>query len=265
MFSKRLMFSNLKLLASRKKQFFSQRKECFFESIFAERFGVEYQPIVEIKSQEIRAFEALARFYDRQGGVLSTQQVYNQLHETPRLLFEVEYRQKKLQIGNFPGDLDLFLNLDQDSYFACNPAGALDNKQNPFLVLFGGKRRKNIVAEIIENSEINHARMSLAMIEELSRDCFRTAIDDVLDPASMLSTEVVQLVDFIKFDRHVVTSKKNQNLVRLVRAIIDYARDMKKEIILEGIETEEDLCFARFLNVDCVQGYLYKDRFVNWR
>ena len=224
-----------------------------------ERYGVEYQPIIDVSSQDIYAFECLARFYDESNKSIPPDIVYASLHKSPLSLFQVEYKQKILQLSNVPDNKKIFVNLDQDSYFSCG----LDGHNNPFLELFSSYHKEDIVVELIENSEINDAIMSLSMIDALSKNKIKTAIDDVCEPQSMISTSVIQLVDFIKLDKYVVQNRDNENLLHLVKSIINYAHISGKEIILEGIETPTDLLFAKKMNVDYVQGYFYQNRFVS--
>lgn len=237
------------------------------ELILRERYGVEYQPIVEVNSQEIYAFECLARFFDASNQALPPDVVYRALHDTPLKLSQVEYQQKKLQLANAPNNVKLFVNLDQDSYFSCTLAKCnINTIQNPFLELFHNYQNGDgIVVELIENSEISHAVMSLCMIDALSQGQIETALDDVCNPQSMLSTAVIQLVNFIKLDRYVVQNKQNQDLLLLVKFFIDYAHGSGKRIILEGVETEEDLAFAQWMQIDYVQGFFYRDQFINVR
>ena len=79
----------------------------------------------------------------------------------------------------------------------------------------------------------------------------------------MVSTAVIQLVDYIKLDKYVVNNKSNRNFMLLVKALISYAHSTNKKVILEGIETLEDAEFAKQLNVDFVQGFLYRHLFKN--
>jgi len=224
-----------------------------------QRYGVEYQPIVDANSQDIYAFECLSRFYDDSNKPIPPDIVYASLHKSPLSLFQVEYQQKILQLSNAPDNVKIFVNLDQDSYFSCG----IEGKDNPFLKLFNNYHKKNIVVELIENSEINDAIMSLSMIDTLSNNRINTAIDDVCEPQSVISTAVIQLVDFIKLGRYVVLNRDNENLLHLVNSIINYAHISGKKVILEGVETRADLLFATKINVDYVQGYLYRDRFIN--
>jgi len=222
-----------------------------------QRFGVEYQPIVKLGSQETFAYECLARFYDEENKTVRPDLVYASLHDSPLSLFQVEYQQKQIQLANAPVTDMLFVNLDQDSYFSCGESG----ESNYFLRLFNQYKTEHLTVELIENSEINDAIMSLAMIDKLSKSGIATAIDDVCNPQSMISTSVLQLVNYIKLDRHVVLNKHNENFMQLVHMLVNYAHVSGKEVILEGIETQDDLLFANKLGVDYVQGFLYRDRF----
>jgi len=235
------------------------KPECLIDLIEHKRFGVEYQPIVCCKSQEIFAYESLARFFSKSNQAIRPDLVYESLHSSPLSLFQVEYQQKKLQLSFAVNNYDLFVNLDQDSYFS---SGVID-QSNPFLKLFKDYRKANIVVELIENSEINDAIMSLAMIDNLAKNNISTAIDDVCNPQSMISTSVIQLVDYIKLDKFIFKNKKNKNFMLLVKSIIDYAHSTDKKIILEGVETANDLLLAKQLNVDFIQGFYYREQFKN--
>ena len=223
------------------------------------RFGVEYQPIVDMSNQDIFAYESLSRFFDHSNKPIRPDIVYASLHNNPLSLFQVEYEQKIIQLSSAPEHEKIFVNVDQDSYFASGITGI----DNPFLKLFSSYPKQCITVELIENSEINDAKMSLEMIESLSLNKIQTAIDDVFGPVSMLSFEVIQLVNYVKLDKSVIHNKDNKNYMALVKSIVDFARITGKKTILEGIESKEDLSIAAHLNVDYVQGFLYKDRFIN--
>jgi EAL domain-containing protein (putative c-di-GMP-specific phosphodiesterase class I) len=49
---------------------------CLIELIDSQRFGVEYQPIIDLQSCEIFAYECLARFYDRHNNPIRPDFVY---------------------------------------------------------------------------------------------------------------------------------------------------------------------------------------------
>jgi EAL domain-containing protein (putative c-di-GMP-specific phosphodiesterase class I) len=169
----------------------------------------------------------------------------------------VEYEQKKLQLSYAPNNVNIFVNLDQDSY---SSSGEI-KENNPFLKLFKEYYKSEIVVELIENYEINDAIMSLAMMDTLTKHNIDTAIDDVCNPQSMISTSVIQLVSYIKLDKYIIDNKLNKNFMLLVKSIIHYAHGTGKKIILEGVETTLDLQLAKQLQVDYVQGFYFKKHF----
>lgn len=226
-------------------------------------FGVEYQPIIALDNQAIFAYEALSRFFDDEQQPIRPDLVFAALHDSPLTLHQVELAQKKLQLINAPSGKRLFINLDQDSYFQ-GQQGIDADSDNTYVTLFK-QFSSELVVELIENSEINDAKMSLQMIKSMGNHQIKTALDDVCNEHSMLSTMVLERVDYIKLDRLVVQNKENSSFLLLVNALVGYAKQAEKAVILEGIETPEDLEFARSLGVTYVQGFLFKDKFIKVR
>jgi len=101
------------------------------------------------------------------------------------------------------------------------------------------------------------------MINNLAANNINTAIDDLFCPESMLSTSVIQMVDFIKLDKFVIENQANTNFMSLVCCMINYAHETGKYVILEGVETLQDLSFAKKIGVDYTQGFLFKKHFQN--
>lgn len=242
------------------------------------RYGVEYQPILSLHTLDIFAYEALSRFYDGDGNPVAPNLVYTALHHNPLSLFQVELAQKKLQLKHAPKGCKLFVNLDQDSYFAYGEdsiqnedytenqfPSATAAELNPFIKLFLQHQDNELTIELIENSEINDAKMSIKMIQLLASHNIKTALDDICNEHSMISTTVLEQVDFMKLDRFVVLNRKNSAFLILIRALVEYAHASGKKTILEGVETTEDLAFAKALNVDFVQGFLFKEQFLRFK
>lgn len=227
------------------------------ELMEAKRYGVEYQPIISTETGDIFAYECLSRFFTKQGNTIRPDIVYSSLHDNPLSLFQVEFDQKKLQLSYAPNSTNIFVNLDQDSYSASGQLGG----DNPFIKLFKNYQKANVIVELIENSELSDAVMSLSMIDNLAKNSINTAIDDLFNPQSMLSTSVIQMVDYIKLDKYVIKKRDSNNFMPLVNAMVNYAHETGKKIILEGVETAEDLSFAKQIGADFVQGFYYKQLF----
>lgn len=221
-------------------------------------FGVEYQPLLKLKTGDIYAYEALARFYTSSNKKIDPIQVFSSLHDNPLTLFKIEYQLKKLQIANAPKKGKLFLNLDPDAYIAYDKTG-LDNPLLKLLCL-----TPEIVVELIENTDSNDAHICLELSKTLSENKVSIAIDDIGSPHSMLSIPVLTTVDYMKLDKYWLNFRNNNNHTALLYHLIQYAKETGKVTVLEGIETKDELDFAHQLGIDLVQGYLYSDQFITY-
>lgn len=220
------------------------------------RFGVEYQPIIALDDESIMGYEALARFYSVDGESLSPQLVFDSLHTNPLSLFQLEYEMKQLQLVHAPkGKLRLFVNLDPDAFQAGD-----NNEINPLVTLLSG--HSDVVVEIIENSNINDADISEAMVLAFSGSNVELALDDIGAPHTMLSLPIMLTVGFLKFDRSWLEYLDNSVRCSALRHLVAFAHESGKKTILEGIETKSQLLFARTIGFDYVQGFLYRHLFI---
>ena len=220
-----------------------------------QRYGTEYQPILCARSGEITAFEALARFYAADGSCLSTQHVFEIMHDEPVLLRRAECDLKQLQMDHAPVGHDLFLNLDPHALTAAHgQASALFER-----VI----NTPGVVIELIENTDIHDARAALKLQQMLSEHGVRTALDDIGAPHALLSLDLIAVVDFLKFDRSWFDRLGQDNGDRMFRAMLAFARDGGHQTVLEGIETADMQATARRYGIDRLQGFRYRPLFRN--
>lgn len=222
-----------------------------------QRYGSEYQPIVCARSGEITGFEALARFYDAAGEALPPQLVFEAMHSEPLLLRRAECDLKRLQMDFAPTDHDLFLNLDPH---------ALDvaNGEAPAL-LERLCRTSGVVIELIENTDIHDARAGLQLHRMLAEHGVRTALDDIGAAHSLLSLDLIAVVDFLKFDRSWFERLDQAKGEMMFRAMLAFARECGHTTVLEGVETEDMRALARRHGLDRLQGFLYRPLFIQIR
>jgi EAL domain-containing protein (putative c-di-GMP-specific phosphodiesterase class I) len=223
--------------------------------VSAQRYGVEYQPIVCARSGEITGYEALARFYTDAGETLPPLDVFEAMHHDPGLLRRAECDLKRLQMDHAPAGYELFLNLDPHALAAANgEAPALLER----LI-----RTPGVVVELIENSDIHDARAALQLHGMLAGHGVRTALDDIGAPHALLSLDLVSLVDFLKFDRSWFGRLEHGHGQLMFRSMLHYAREAGRQTVLEGIEDGGMLDLAREHGINRVQGFLYRPLFRN--
>ncbi|MGX5733086.1 putative bifunctional diguanylate cyclase/phosphodiesterase [Bosea thiooxidans] len=116
---------------------------------------------------------------------------------------------------------------------------------------------QRLTIEITESSLIHDTGHVVARLAALRRLGVRIALDDFGTGYSSLSYLVQLPIDTIKIDqslaREVGTSAKANSLMN---AIEQLARDLKLRLIVEGVETQEQLALMKKHRVDGVQGFI---------
>lgn len=223
----------------------------------AQRFGVEYQPLIATRDGEARCYEALARFVAADGRQLPPDVVFEALHDNPLLLLHAELEMKQLQLAEAPAHGQLFVNLDPDSY----AAGETESGGNLFLPLLGAQRSR-LVVEVIENLHLRDVVLAHRMMEALDGEKIRMAIDDLSSSRGLVSYASLMNAAFLKFDRSWLAGELTARQRTILTWALAQAADLGLTTVLEGIETTEHLAMARQMGFDLAQGFLFRDRFI---
>jgi EAL domain-containing protein (putative c-di-GMP-specific phosphodiesterase class I) len=224
------------------------------EALESRRFGVQYEPIVELSSGNTVAYEALARFARADGEQIPAAWMFGWLHGAPSLLVETELALKSLQLAHAPGHT-LFVNLDPDSFTHAEDGGAA------FLSVLGSASC-DVVVEAIENLDAIDVDRARAMVAALRRAGLPFALDDVGATHSLVSFEMLAFADYLKFDRSLVRAPRDGRQLALVHALVTMTTRTGARTVVEGIEAADDLALARELGVGYVQGRIFSDRYV---
>jgi EAL domain-containing protein (putative c-di-GMP-specific phosphodiesterase class I) len=213
-------------------------------------FYTEYQPFVCLKSKEIYAYESLARFRYKERHI-SPEVVLKKCHSDKILFSELEFYLKKHQFENRP-DKKLFVNLDMH---------AISSKcqVNRFMELFA--KQDEFVIEIVENSfqKINVKKL----IEIFRKFKFEFAVDDFFKEDSIFSIFLLNQCDYLKLDKDILYQlKNNEYFFHIVQGLIKFIHSQNKKVVLEGVETKDELKLSEDLGIDFVQGFLFKDKFI---
>jgi EAL domain-containing protein (putative c-di-GMP-specific phosphodiesterase class I) len=220
------------------------------------RFSAEYEPLVDVASGEVAAYEALSRFAQPDGTAVPPAAVFRALHSDRRLLYAIELATKRLQLARPPGPA-VYLNVDPDAF-----AEGGRGPGNAFVRLAREAAGLSVVVEVIENVHVRDAELSTAMVAALRAGGVRVAIDDVGADGGLLCMEALLHAQVVKLARGVTRRLADPRRRCFWQHFVAAARGAGLETVLEGLETEADLAAARALGVDRVQGYLFRERFV---
>jgi len=146
------------------------------------------------------------------------------------------------------GDELLFLNIDAESIF--DP----DLGWRAALEGFGGR----VVLELTERAAISDFRLFQRVLDQVRQMGLQFAIDDVGSAHSSLRLVAEARPNFIKLDMAITRGLHLDDIRReLVRLLLHLAERIGSPLIVEGVETAQDLQALREIDVRYVQGFLF--------
>lgn len=239
---------------------FSLHRHQVLDVVLAARCGVEYQPLVSCSTERTIGYEALARFCLADGTPIAPDTLFERLHEEPSLLYHLEREAKRCQLAHCPEDGLIFINLDPDSFEAGDtdfPGG------NTFIEQFNASGLGDrLVVEVIENLHLRDVTLSRRMIDALTGGGYKVAMDDLAVSKGLLSFGSLADSAYLKFDLSWLAERDRPRREAILEWSLSAARALSVITVLEGVEDEDDLAFARRLGFDLVQGFRYRERFI---
>ena len=209
-------------------------------------FGVAYQPIFDLASNQCIGIEALARFPEPFGAPDQTFAAAEEVGLGVDLERAVMWRASSILPRLAPGQ---FLALNS------SPAALLD------LARRAGDASElpwsRLVVEITEHSAIEAYAALQAELSPLRRRGLRIAVDDAGAGYASLRHVLELRPDFIKLDRWLIDGVADDCGRRAaVTAFVSLARELGSTVVGEGVELATDLAALRDLGLDAAQGYL---------
>ena len=112
--------------------------------------------------------------------------------------------------------------------------------------------------EVTESAYTDKANDLLEVVHDLRQLGFEIEMDDFGSGYSSLNMLSAMPIDVLKMDMKFVRNiENNEKDLRLVKLILDIARNLKLRVVAEGVETEGQLKLLRDAGCDLVQGYYF--------
>lgn len=214
-------------------------------------FSMAFQPIVDVNTRQVFAYEALVRGCD--GG--SASEVLSQVNEDNRYLFDQSCRVQAVELAARLG-LSQYVSINflpNAVYEAatCIRATLQAAKQHGFPT-------ERLIFEITENEKVIDKEHLKRIIQEYRRQGFKTAIDDFGAGYSGLNLLAEFQPDIIKLDMALVRNF-DQDPVRqaIVQGILGVCKALNIDVIAEGVESRAEYESLRTMGVRYFQGYLF--------
>jgi sensor c-di-GMP phosphodiesterase-like protein len=227
-------------------------------ALMAGDFVPFYQPIVDINSGKLLGAEVLVRWRKPDGTFMSPAS-FIRLMESSGLIVEMT-RALMRQVCREAGAA---LGRRPNMYVAFNTAPrhfADSVLLNDVGAIFDGSpiRLSQVVLEVTERNEIANLNGTRRVIAALQSLGCRVAIDDVGTGHSGLSYILKLGVDIIKIDKLFVEAIKTERQSQaIVATLVDLARNLRMQIVAEGVENFEQVLYLREQGISAVQGFVF--------
>ena len=229
------------------------------QALVREEFRVHYQPIIDLASGKVSAFEALVRWQHPEMGMVSPGDFISIAEETGLIqpigewVFWTACRQiAEFNAAGFRG-LKMCINIS---------AMQLRNGNLPILAKGAieafGLEAATLVFEITESVAMQHPEETVRILDLLSEMGVGLAIDDFGTGYSSLSYLRMFPISHLKLDRTFVEEiGQGPGSAVICDATIGLAHNLGLRIVAEGIETQAQYDYLQQKGCDLIQGYLF--------
>lgn len=217
-----------------------------------------FQPIIDLATFRVTGFEALLRWSHQTYGNIPAPEIVQIARDVGML--------ENLTHHIFQNCCDMLLRLREAGLSEVIVAMNLSSRElasaNIEMMIVNGFKKYDIPfssfeIEITEDAPINHFTVE-DTLTRLSGRGISIAIDDFGTGFSTLASLKSGMINKVKIDKSFIAkvafSKEDQ---LLVKAVVDLGLAMKLEVVIEGVESAENLDVLKSLGCCKAQGYLF--------
>lgn len=242
------------------------------ESIKNHDFVAYYQPKVSMSTGKVKGAEALVRWNHPVRGLISPGEFIPVLEASGRIqdldkyVFEELCRWLSERQKSGKEMFPISVNLSRAHFWKNNFLEDYLNIVDKYQV--DHKYIEFEVTETLFMEESKHARIKKG-VHLMHENGFKCAMDDFGVGYSSLSLVSDMDVDILKFDRSFFLDINNEKQQKVIRSLFNMASELQLEMVIEGIETQDQIDFLKKEKCDVIQGYYYskplpEDEFNEW-
>ena len=230
------------------------------EAIEWEEFIPYYQPILRLENEEIRGFEALARWPSHKRGFVFPDE-FIPLAEETNLVQAIDFQILKKSCQQLKiwqetlscHDLYVSCNLFCNQFFSPTLPDDIEN-----ILIETGLRPENLRVELTERALLENTEIVLSNMNALKRLGVKILLDDFGTGYSSLSYLHRFPINVLKIDRSFISNvHEHKNNRAIIKTIVDLATNLRMATVGEGIENIEDAKLLQKMDCAYGQGFYY--------
>ncbi len=225
-------------------------------AVAEEQFEIYYQPVIDMQSGRVSAFEALLRWRHPTRGLLAAGE-FIPAAETSGLIVPLGawvLRRGCRDAAGWPAHVRLLVNISPKQL---GSGGLIETVRDALGAVDLPAARLEL--EMTETALLQASEAISSALSGLRQLGVKLALDDFGTGYSSLSHIRLFPFDTVKIDRSFVSDAVHrQDCAAIVRAVSTLAHELGMTTIAEGVETQEQLAWLHTIGCDEVQGYLFE-------
>ena len=225
------------------------------KALVNKEFELHYQPLVNLQTNEITAFEALLRWNHPTRGMISPADFIPIAEETGLIIPLGEWVLNTAceETANWPDHVKVAVNLSPTQLTNRNLVSVVKKALDD-----SGMDARRLQLEITETVLLQNTFATLARLHELRKLGAQIALDDFGTGYSSLSYLRSFPFDKIKIDRSFIQDISNgAEPLAIVNAVAGLAKCLNMISTAEGVETQQQLDTVQAIGCTEMQGYLF--------
>lgn len=226
-----------------------------------QEFSMNYQPLISLEDGELLGFEALLRWHHSDLGFIPPDR-FIPISEDSGLIIPITnwiLQETCSQIAKWKAISsdykDLLVSVNISGRHIAQEGLVRDVKK---ALKVSGLPPESLKLEITETTAMENAERTIEILNRLKELGVQISIDDFGTGYSSLSYLHRLPFDTLKIDRSFVLNASGESEdSEILETIVALTKNLRKEVIAEGIETEEQLKLLTDLGCDYGQGYLF--------
>lgn len=220
---------------------------------------IQYQPLIELETNNVIGFEALMRIKSERLGMISPAE-FIPIAEESGLIIELSswllkeacsFNKRMIDLGTTPRPVSVNISSVQINRpgFVSLLSDILAETQLP---------PQYLELEITESTLVSSLMDATQLLNNLQELGVKVSLDDFGTGYSSLNYLTKMPIDTLKIDKsfvdYICTSSKDS---RIADSIIQLAHSLDIKVVAEGVEHEDQLALLKTQRCDVIQGYIY--------
>ncbi|MBR2275428.1 MAG: EAL domain-containing protein, partial [Lachnospiraceae bacterium] len=229
------------------------------EALKNREFFVMYQPIVDAKTREIVAAEALVRWRKPEGGFVSpgdfipTFEKNGFVSKVDRYVWEEVCKLQAERKAAGKRTVPVSVNLSRMDFYNSELYEELSEVAKQY-----GLDGKHIKVEVTESAYMDQTLELMSTMNKFRNSGYQVLMDDFGSGFSSLNMLKDFEVDVLKIDMKFMDSiDTSERAGNILYSIIQMAKTIKMQIVAEGVETVNQFEMLKNMDCDCIQGYYF--------